>query len=179
MLTGDTVLGRGTTVVAHPDGRLDDYLESLDRLRHLAARGAVTTVLPGHGPSLGHAQQAVEHYHWVQPREMLDGLGMAETTPGPLIMVLQFVGFISYPLYLVHSALGVGLIALVASMLHLPGLVTALIVTAAMMLLAWGIAVWAEPAIAAVLRPAVKRLRHWLRVPSAAGMVEPLTPAAA
>lgn len=41
------------------------------------------------------AQQAVEHYHWVQPREMLDGLGMAETTPGPLIMVLQFVGFIA------------------------------------------------------------------------------------
>src|SRR6267154_1861177 len=38
------------------------------------------------------AKQAVEHYHWVQPREMLDGIGMAETTPGPLIMVLQFVG---------------------------------------------------------------------------------------
>lgn len=41
------------------------------------------------------AQQAVENYHWVQPREMLDGLGMAETTPGPLIMVLQFVGFMA------------------------------------------------------------------------------------
>jgi chromate transporter len=41
------------------------------------------------------AQQAVEHYHWVTPREMLDGLGMAETTPGPLIMVLQFVGFMA------------------------------------------------------------------------------------
>jgi chromate transporter len=41
------------------------------------------------------AQQAVEHYHWVSPREMLDGLGMAETTPGPLIMVLQFVGFMA------------------------------------------------------------------------------------
>ncbi|MGB8400618.1 chromate efflux transporter [Bradyrhizobium sp.] len=41
------------------------------------------------------AQQAVEHYHWVAPREMLDGLGMAETTPGPLIMVLQFVGFMA------------------------------------------------------------------------------------
>jgi chromate transporter len=40
------------------------------------------------------AQQAVEHYHWVQPVEMLDGLGMAETTPGPLIMVTQFVGFL-------------------------------------------------------------------------------------
>ena len=39
------------------------------------------------------AQQAVETYHWLSPKEMLDGLGMAETTPGPLIMVLQFVGF--------------------------------------------------------------------------------------
>lgn len=41
------------------------------------------------------AQQAVERYHWLAPAEMLDGLGMAETTPGPLIMVLQFVGFIA------------------------------------------------------------------------------------
>ena len=39
------------------------------------------------------AQQAVENYGWLKPGEMLDGLGMAETTPGPLIMVLQFVGF--------------------------------------------------------------------------------------
>jgi len=39
------------------------------------------------------AQQAVETYGWVRPGEMLDGLGMAETTPGPLIMVTQFVGF--------------------------------------------------------------------------------------
>jgi chromate transporter len=39
------------------------------------------------------AQQAVENYGWLEPGEMLDGLGMAETTPGPLIMVLQFVGF--------------------------------------------------------------------------------------
>src|SRR6516162_749928 len=41
------------------------------------------------------AQQAADYYHWVQPREMLDGLGMAETTPGPLIMVVQFVGFMA------------------------------------------------------------------------------------
>ncbi len=41
------------------------------------------------------AQQAVEHFGWLTPREMLDGLGMAETTPGPLIMVLQFVGFMA------------------------------------------------------------------------------------
>lgn len=39
------------------------------------------------------AQQAVERYDWLRPGEMLDGLGMAETTPGPLIMVVQFVGF--------------------------------------------------------------------------------------
>jgi len=39
------------------------------------------------------AQQAVEHYHWLGPGQMMVGLGLAETTPGPLIMVLQFVGF--------------------------------------------------------------------------------------
>ncbi len=40
------------------------------------------------------AQQAVENHHWLSAREMLHGFGMAETTPGPLIMVLQFVGFL-------------------------------------------------------------------------------------
>jgi chromate transporter len=40
------------------------------------------------------AQQAVEVFHWLTPPEMLDGLGLAETTPGPLIMVVQFVGFL-------------------------------------------------------------------------------------
>jgi glyoxylase-like metal-dependent hydrolase (beta-lactamase superfamily II) len=46
VLTGDTILGRGTTVVAHPDGRLGPYLKSLTRLAEL--RGAM--LLPGHGP---------------------------------------------------------------------------------------------------------------------------------
>jgi glyoxylase-like metal-dependent hydrolase (beta-lactamase superfamily II) len=46
VLTGDTILGRGTTVVAHPDGRLADYLATLHRLGALGA----LTVLPGHGP---------------------------------------------------------------------------------------------------------------------------------
>jgi chromate transporter len=40
------------------------------------------------------AQRAVEDFGWLQPGEMLDGLGLAETTPGPLIMVVQFVGFL-------------------------------------------------------------------------------------
>jgi chromate transporter len=41
------------------------------------------------------AQQAVDTYGWLKPGEMLDGLGLAETTPGPLILVLQFVGFLA------------------------------------------------------------------------------------
>ena len=41
------------------------------------------------------AQEAVGTYHWLRPGEMLDGLGMAETTPGPLIIVNQFVGFMA------------------------------------------------------------------------------------
>jgi chromate transporter len=40
-------------------------------------------------------QQAVEHYGWLQPEQMMDGLGLAETTPGPLIMVTQFVGYMA------------------------------------------------------------------------------------
>jgi glyoxylase-like metal-dependent hydrolase (beta-lactamase superfamily II) len=52
LLTGDTVLGRGTTVVAHPDGRLDQYLQSLRRLRELAEKATAEHVLPGHGPAL-------------------------------------------------------------------------------------------------------------------------------
>jgi glyoxylase-like metal-dependent hydrolase (beta-lactamase superfamily II) len=62
VLTGDTVLGRGTTVVAHPDGRLEDYLDSLQRLRGLSASGAVSTVLPGHGPALGDASEVIGRY---------------------------------------------------------------------------------------------------------------------
>lgn len=62
VLTGDTVLGRGTTVVAHPDGRLGDYLDSLRRLRSLTVDDGVHTVLPGHGPVLEDAQGAIEYY---------------------------------------------------------------------------------------------------------------------
>jgi chromate transporter len=40
------------------------------------------------------AQEAMNHYGWLKPGQMMDGLGLAETTPGPLIMVVQFVGFV-------------------------------------------------------------------------------------
>lgn len=52
VLTGDTVLGRGTTIIAHPDGALGPYLDSLRRLRAVGDRGGAVTVLPGHGPVL-------------------------------------------------------------------------------------------------------------------------------
>jgi glyoxylase-like metal-dependent hydrolase (beta-lactamase superfamily II) len=62
LLTGDTVLGRGSTVVAHPDGRLAAYLDSLGRLHELAGSGAVTRILPGHGPVLEDALATIEAY---------------------------------------------------------------------------------------------------------------------
>lgn len=62
VLTGDTVLGRGTTVVAHPDGALGAYLDSLDRLRALAEQQSITTVWPGHGPVISSALEALDYY---------------------------------------------------------------------------------------------------------------------
>ncbi len=62
VLTGDTVLGRGTTVVAHPDGELGAYLDSLDRLHALAERHEVETVWPGHGPVIDDALAALDYY---------------------------------------------------------------------------------------------------------------------
>lgn len=58
VLTGDTILGRGTTVVAHPDGVLADYLASLQRLQEFGN----AAVLPGHGPELASAGRAAQDY---------------------------------------------------------------------------------------------------------------------
>src|SRR4051794_10861205 len=62
LLTGDTVLGRGTTVVAWPDGELAAYLESLGRIERLAASGAAARILPGHGPVVPDAKATVDYY---------------------------------------------------------------------------------------------------------------------
>jgi glyoxylase-like metal-dependent hydrolase (beta-lactamase superfamily II) len=62
VLTGDTVLGRGTTVVAHPDGRLGAYLDSLQRLHRLAEDREVAAVWPGHGPVIDDALAVLDHY---------------------------------------------------------------------------------------------------------------------
>lgn len=62
VLTGDTVLGRGTTVVAHPDGDLGAYLDSLRRLRELAESQEVVAVWPGHGPVVDDALPLLDFY---------------------------------------------------------------------------------------------------------------------
>jgi glyoxylase-like metal-dependent hydrolase (beta-lactamase superfamily II) len=62
VLTGDTVLGRGTTVVAHPDGKLGAYLHSLHRLRDLAEAHEVAEIWPGHGPVVNDALATLDFY---------------------------------------------------------------------------------------------------------------------
>ncbi len=62
LLTGDTLLGRGWTVVAHPAGRLADYLASLRRLRAVCAETPVPTLLPGHGPVRTDAVAVIDAY---------------------------------------------------------------------------------------------------------------------
>jgi chromate transporter len=63
------------------------------RIALFFSRAAVVTFGGAYAVLAYVAQQAVETYGWLKPGEMLDGLGMAETTPGPLIQVVQFVGF--------------------------------------------------------------------------------------
>jgi glyoxylase-like metal-dependent hydrolase (beta-lactamase superfamily II) len=79
VLTGDTILGRGTTVIAHPDGALGPYLDSLRRLAELPPG---TTVLPGHGPELADAPTAATAY-LTHREQRLDQVRAALTTLGP------------------------------------------------------------------------------------------------
>jgi chromate transporter len=64
------------------------------QLGQFFSRAAIVTFGGAYAVLVYVAQEAVSTYGWLMPGEMLDGLGMAETTPGPLIMVLQFVGFL-------------------------------------------------------------------------------------
>ncbi len=77
VLTGDTVLGRGTTIIAHPDGRLADYLTSLGRLSALGP----ATVLPAHGPVLPDLAAVVAAYT-AHRHERLDQVRAALTRLG-------------------------------------------------------------------------------------------------
>jgi glyoxylase-like metal-dependent hydrolase (beta-lactamase superfamily II) len=86
VLTGDTILGRGTTVVAYPDGNLREYLDSLHRLRSLDG----LIVLPGHGPELPHIGQAAQFYldHRAQ---RLEQVRAAVQQLGPHVAARQIV----------------------------------------------------------------------------------------
>jgi glyoxylase-like metal-dependent hydrolase (beta-lactamase superfamily II) len=81
VLTGDTVLGRGTTVVAHPDGQLGAYLDSLDRLHALAVEQSLASVWPGHGPVITDALGALDFYR-AHRRERLEQVEAALATLG-------------------------------------------------------------------------------------------------
>jgi glyoxylase-like metal-dependent hydrolase (beta-lactamase superfamily II) len=90
ILTGDTVLGRGTTVVAHPDGKLGAYLDSLELLHRLTDTHDVQAIWPGHGPVIEDARAVIEFYQahrherLEQVREALLVLG-AEATPRSVV----------------------------------------------------------------------------------------------
>ena len=91
VLTGDTVLGRGTTVIAHPDGRLGDYLGSLRRLVELGdSLGDALAVLPGHGPELADAG-AVAREYLAHREERLAQVRAALVTLGPEATAMQVV----------------------------------------------------------------------------------------
>jgi glyoxylase-like metal-dependent hydrolase (beta-lactamase superfamily II) len=62
LLSGDTILGRGTTVIAHPDGVLGPYLDSLAHIRELIEEGLVARILPGHGPVIDQPGVVVDFY---------------------------------------------------------------------------------------------------------------------
>ena len=101
VLTGDTVLGRGTTMIYHPDGQLGPYLDSLRALRRLAGAGSVERVLPGHGPALADAAGAFDHYlaHRAERLAQVEAAvaGGARTAPEVVAVVYADVDPLLWP----------------------------------------------------------------------------------
>jgi glyoxylase-like metal-dependent hydrolase (beta-lactamase superfamily II) len=88
VLTGDTVLGRGTSVITHPDGDLGAYLASLDRLQRLVADEAVVALLPGHGPLVRDPAERLEQYQQHRQRrlgEVRAALAAGARTPAEVV----------------------------------------------------------------------------------------------
>jgi glyoxylase-like metal-dependent hydrolase (beta-lactamase superfamily II) len=90
LLTGDTVLGRGTTVIAS-DGSLGDYLRTLDELRSLADTAALQVLLPGHGPLLNDPAGVLDYYI-AHRKERLDqvraAMATGARTPAEIVAVV-------------------------------------------------------------------------------------------
>ena len=81
LLTGDMVLGRGTTVIVHPDGDLGGYFDSIAKMRALVSEGRVDTLWPAHGPVLPDAAGVLDYYV-VHRRERLAQVEAALTRLG-------------------------------------------------------------------------------------------------
>lgn len=84
VLTGDHVLGRGTSVVAYPDGRMGDYLDSLKRLADVGA----TTLLPGHGPVVENPAEVIAYYlahREERAAQVLAAVEAGATTPRAIV----------------------------------------------------------------------------------------------
>jgi glyoxylase-like metal-dependent hydrolase (beta-lactamase superfamily II) len=90
LLTGDTVLGRGTTVIAG-DGSLGDYLRTLDELRALSDKAGLRLLLPGHGPLLADPAGVLDYYI-AHRRERLDqvraALATGARTPAEIVALV-------------------------------------------------------------------------------------------
>jgi glyoxylase-like metal-dependent hydrolase (beta-lactamase superfamily II) len=88
LLSGDTILGRGTTVIAHPDGVLGPYLDSLAHLRELAEEGLVQRILPGHGPVIDDPAAVLDFYleHRAERLDQVRGaLAAGASTPREVV----------------------------------------------------------------------------------------------
>lgn len=88
LLTGDMVLGRGTTVITHPDGDLGAYLGSLDVMLALVREHDVTAILPGHGPVVTDPEGVLTFYreHRRQRLDQVrDALRQGDTTPAEVV----------------------------------------------------------------------------------------------
>ncbi len=91
LLSGDTILGRGTTVIAHPDGVLGPYLDSLLLIRELVEEGAVDRILPGHGPVIDQPAGVVDFYleHRADRLEQVRAaVGAGANTPREVVEVV-------------------------------------------------------------------------------------------
>jgi glyoxylase-like metal-dependent hydrolase (beta-lactamase superfamily II) len=90
LLTGDTVLGRGTTVIG-PDGSLADYLRTLDELRSLAEAAGLRVLLPGHGPVLSDPAGVLDYYiaHRLERLDQVRAaLAAGARTPAEIVAVV-------------------------------------------------------------------------------------------
>jgi glyoxylase-like metal-dependent hydrolase (beta-lactamase superfamily II) len=90
LFTGDTVLGRGTTVIAR-DGSLGDYLRSLEQLRELAEAAGLRLLLPGHGPMLADPTGILDYYlaHRAERLEQVrSALAAGARTPAEIVAMI-------------------------------------------------------------------------------------------